>query len=111
MKVAINGFGRIGRQVYKILSEKYPDVEVVAVNDLTDTKTLAHLLKYDSNYGVWDAKITPEVGKIAVNNNEFKVLAEMDAAKLPWKELGVEVVVECTGHYTDGERAKAHLTA
>jgi glyceraldehyde 3-phosphate dehydrogenase len=111
MKVAINGFGRIGRQVYKILTEKYPEVQVMAVNDLTDTNTLAHLLKFDSTYGVWDEKISPLDRAIEVGKNKFKVFAEIDAAKLPWKELGIDVVLECTGHYTDGEKAKVHLDA
>jgi glyceraldehyde 3-phosphate dehydrogenase len=111
MKVAINGFGRIGRQVFKILTEKYPKVEIVAVNDLTDTNTLAHLLKFDSNYGVWGAKITPLEGQLEVNGKKVHVYAEKEASNLPWRELKVDVVLECTGHYTDGEQAKDHLEA
>jgi glyceraldehyde 3-phosphate dehydrogenase len=111
VKLAINGFGRIGRQVFKILTEKYPDVQIVAVNDLTDVSTLAHLLKYDSNYGTWDALITPGEGFLEVNGEEVKVFAEKDPANLPWKKLGVDVVLECTGFFTDGEKAKAHLVA
>lgn len=111
MKVAINGFGRIGRQVFKILTEEYPKVEIVAVNDLTDTNTLAHLLKFDTNYGVWSAKITPGTDFIDVNGKKVKAYAEKDAANLPWGKLGVDVVLECTGHYTDGEKAKVHLEA
>ncbi len=111
MKLAINGFGRIGRQVFKIITDKYPDVEIVAVNDLTDVATLAHLLKYDSNYGVWHALITPGEGALEVNGKEVKVFAEKDPANLPWKKLGVDVVVESTGFFTDGEKAKAHLAA
>ncbi len=111
MKVAINGFGRIGRQVFKIFTEKYPNVEVVAINDLGDNKTLAHLLKYDSNYGTFDAKITSDSDSIAVNGKKVKVLAEKDPVNLPWKELGIDVVIESTGFFTDGEKAKAHLEA
>ncbi len=111
MKVAINGFGRIGRQVFKALTAKYPEVEVVAINDLTDTKTLAHLLKYDSNYGVCKDKIEERENSIAVNGKEIKILAEKDPADLPWKELDVDAVIESTGFFTDGEKAKAHLNA
>lgn len=111
MKLAINGFGRIGRQVFKILTEKYPEVQIVAVNDLTDVPTLAHLLKYDSNYGTCDAMITPGEGSIEVDGKEVKIYCEKDPANLPWKKLGVDVVLECTGFFTDGEKAKAHLVA
>jgi glyceraldehyde 3-phosphate dehydrogenase len=109
MKIAINGFGRIGRQVFKILTEKYPEAEIVAINDLTDVGTLAHLLKFDSNYGVWDAKITPENGILDINGKKIKVFNEKDPVNLPWGELEIDVVIECTGFYTDGEKAKAHL--
>ncbi len=111
MKVAINGFGRIGRQVFKILTEKYPEVDIVAVNDLTSIQTLATLLKYDSNYGTWDVKIVPEANAIEVDGKKVKIYTEKDATLLPWKGLGVDVVLECTGFYTDGEKAKAHLVA
>lgn len=111
MKVAINGFGRIGRQVFKAFFENYPKVTVVAVNDLTDTKTLAHLLKYDSTYGIFDADIKPTEKGISVGGKEIKVFAERDPANLPWKKLGVDVVIESTGFFTDGEKAKVHLTA
>jgi len=111
MKLAINGFGRIGRQVFKIITEKYPNVEIVAVNDLTDNKTLAHLLKYDSNYGVWDVPISLGTGYIEVGGKKVTTFAEKDPANLPWKKLGVDVVLECTGFFTDGEKAKAHLAA
>jgi glyceraldehyde 3-phosphate dehydrogenase len=110
MRVAINGFGRIGRQVFKILTEKYKkEVEIVAVNDLTDVNTLAHLLKYDSNYGVWEAKIVPGKDFIEVNGRKTKVLTEKIPSKLPWKKLKVDVVLECTGFFTDGELAAQHL--
>jgi len=112
MKIAINGFGRIGRQVFKILStKKYPDAEIVAINDLTDNTTLAHLLKFDSNYGRYDAVITPGEDFLKINGQKVRVFAEEDPAKLPWKELEVDVVLECTGFFTDGKLAKAHLRA
>lgn len=111
MKVAINGFGRIGRQVFKILGEKYPNIEVVAINDLGDNKTLAHLLKYDSNYGVFKGAITSDADSITVNGKKIKVLEEKEPANLPWKDLEVDVVIESTGFFTDGEKAKAHLEA
>ncbi|MEK7447798.1 MAG: type I glyceraldehyde-3-phosphate dehydrogenase [Patescibacteria group bacterium] len=111
MRVAINGFGRIGRQVFKVFTEKYPNIEVVAINDLGDNKTLAHLLKYDSNYGIFNAEITSDAGSITVNGKKIKVLEEKEPANLPWSELGVDVVIESTGFFTDGEKAKTHLGA
>lgn len=99
IKVAINGFGRIGRQAFRRVLEKHPDIEVVAINDLTDSKTLAHLLKYDSVYGKFDKEIN------------CKMFAEKDPEKLPWKDLRVDVVLECTGLFTDNESAKKHITA
>jgi glyceraldehyde 3-phosphate dehydrogenase len=112
MRVAINGFGRIGRQVFKILTEKHSkEVTIVAVNDLTDTATLAHLLKYDSNYGTWKANIKPGKDFIEVNGHKVKVLSEKIPSKLPWKKLKVDVVLECTGFFTDGELAGQHLRA
>jgi len=109
MKVAINGFGRIGRQVFKALFEKHPEVEIVAVNDLTDVKTLAFLLKYDSNYGRFETEIAVKEGSLNVGGKDIKVFAEKDPANLPWKDLGIDVVVESTGFFTDGEKAKIHL--
>jgi len=112
VKVAINGFGRIGRQVFKILTEKYgKKVQVVAINDLTDNETLSHLLKFDSNYGIWDARIEPAKDSIVVNGKKIKTYEEREPVKLPWKALGVDVVLECTGFFTDGEHAKDHLDA
>lgn len=111
MRVAINGFGRIGRQVLKIFIEQYPKVQVVAINDLGDTKTLAHLFKYDSNYGTFEGKIESTDNTLIVNGKKIEVFAEKDAALLPWKKLKVDVVLECTGHYTDGEKARVHLEA
>lgn len=109
-KVGINGFGRIGRNVFRA-ALKNPAVEIVAVNDLTDAKTLAHLLKYDSIHGILDAEIKAEGSNIVVNGKTIKVLAEREPANLPWKDLGVEVVVESTGRFTDKEKAAAHIAA
>ncbi|NOZ92311.1 type I glyceraldehyde-3-phosphate dehydrogenase [bacterium 3DAC] len=112
VRVAINGFGRIGRQVFKVLFEKYRDqVEVVAVNDLTDVKTLAHLLKYDSNYGKFEADIRTEGDYILVDDVKIKVLAEPDPAKLPWKDLNIDIVVESTGRFRERDKAAKHLEA
>lgn len=112
IRVAINGFGRIGRQVFKVLTEKYgKQIQVVAVNDLTDNATLAHLLKYDSNYGPWKAKIESTKDGLVVNGKKVKVFAEKIPSKLPWKNLKVDVVLECTGFFTDGELAGQHIRA
>jgi glyceraldehyde 3-phosphate dehydrogenase len=109
-KVGINGFGRIGRQVFKAIHDFHPDdLQVVAVNDLTDPQTNAHLLKYDSNYGVFPGDISATDDAIAVNGNTIKVLAERDPAKIPWSDLGIEIVVESTGLFTDAEKARAHI--
>ncbi len=110
-KVAINGFGRIGRQVFKRILETYPDLQVVAINDLTDTKTLAHLLKYDSSYGVLNKEVSAGDGVIVVDGKEYAVLAEKNPENLPWKKLGVEIVLECTGLFTDKVSAQKHLDA
>jgi glyceraldehyde 3-phosphate dehydrogenase len=110
-KVGINGFGRIGRQVLRTISERHPDdLEVVAVNDITDTKTLAHLLKYDSNYGRYPGTVEVGDGALLVDGQEIKVFAQKDPALLPWKDLGVAVVVESTGLFTDGTKAAVHRT-
>jgi glyceraldehyde 3-phosphate dehydrogenase len=112
VKVGINGFGRIGRQVLKALLERYPDkVEVVAVNDITDTKTLAHLFKYDSNYGTYKGDVKYTDKSIIINGKEIRVFAEKDPANLPWKDLGVDVVIESTGLFTDADKAKVHITS
>ena len=111
MKVAINGFGRIGRQTFRRILEKHPDLDVVAINDLTDTKTLAHLLKHDSSYGLYDNEVSATTGGIMVGGEEYKVIAEKDPEKLPWKELGVDIVLECTGLFTDRESASKHIKA
>jgi glyceraldehyde 3-phosphate dehydrogenase (phosphorylating) len=110
-RVAINGFGRIGRQSLRTILERHPEIEVVAVNDLTDTKTAAHLFRYDSTYGRYPGAVTVGDGEITVDGKTIKYLAERDPAKLPWKALGVELVIESTGFFTDGAKAKAHLDA
>ena len=110
VKVAINGFGRIGRNALKILLDRR-DVQVVAINDITDAKTLAHLLQHDSTYGTYDKKVSAKEHSIMVNTREIPVYAEKDPAKLPWQELGVDVVIESTGFFTKPEDAKAHLKA
>lgn len=111
-KVGINGFGRIGRQVLKALRDYYPDeIQVVAVNDLTDNHTLAHLLTYDSNYGPFDGDVSYTEDTLIVDGNEIKTFAERDPSKLPWGELGVEIVIESTGVFTDAAKARAHIDA
>lgn len=109
-KIGINGFGRIGRNAFKIAFER-PDLEIAAVNDLTDTKTLAHLLKHDSNYGTYEHDVSFDDEHIIVNDQKIKVLAEKDPAALPWKDLGVDVVIESTGLFVDPEKASAHVKA
>ena len=109
-KVAINGFGRIGRNAFKVAYER-SDLEIVAINDLTDTKTLAHLLKYDSNYGIYQHDVSFDEQNIVVNGNPIRVYAEKDPSALPWGDLGVDVVIESTGRFTTGETASAHVTA
>jgi len=111
IKIAINGFGRIGRPTFRRILEKHPDLEIKAINDLTDTKTLAHLLKYDSVYGNYDKSIEHKQEAIVVDNKEFKILSEKEPGKLPWKDLGVDIVLECTGRFTDIEAAKQHIQA
>ncbi|MBE7550954.1 MAG: type I glyceraldehyde-3-phosphate dehydrogenase [Anaerolineales bacterium] len=111
-KVGINGFGRIGRQVFKAIRDNYGDsLEVVAVNDIGDIPTMAHLLKYDSNYGKFDGKVEAVEGGINVDGKLLKVLAERDPANLPWGSLGVDIVVESTGLFTDASKAGVHLKA
>ena len=109
-KIAINGFGRIGRAAFKIaLARK--GTEVVAINDLTDAVTLAHLLKYDTTYGAYRSDVTAEKGAIIIDGKRYPVFAEPDPKKLPWKDLEVDVVLECTGRFVDGDSAGQHLTA
>ena len=111
VKVGINGFGRIGRNYFRALVASGADLDVVAVNDLTDNKTLAHLLKYDSILGRFDGEVSYDDDALWVNGKEIKAFAERDPAALPWGELGVDVVIESTGFFTDATKAKAHLDA
>ena len=111
VRVGINGFGRIGRNVFRAAQAKETDIEWVAVNDITDTKTLAHLLKYDSTYGPFPGEVEATADGIKVDGSEVKVLAERDPGALPWGELGVDVVIESTGFFTDRENASKHLDA
>jgi glyceraldehyde 3-phosphate dehydrogenase len=111
IRVAINGFGRIGRPVFKRIIENHKDLEVVAINDLTDAKTLAHLLKYDSIYGIYQKSVKAEGDYLLVNGQKFKVFAEKDPANLPWKELKIDIVLECSGVFTDYEGARKHIEA
>ena len=109
VRVGVNGFGRIGRNYWRALDSLDHDIEIVAVNDLTDTKTLAHLLKYDSVLGKLDHEVTAGEGVITVNGQELKVLSERNPAALPWADLGVDVVIESTGHFTKADDARKHL--
>jgi glyceraldehyde 3-phosphate dehydrogenase len=110
IKVAINGFGRIGRNAFKI-AWGHPELEVVAVNDLADTKTLAHLLKHDSNYGLYHHDVSYDEQNLKVEGKNVRVLAEKDPSTLPWSDMGVDVVIESTGFFTKKEDASKHLTA
>ncbi len=110
LRVGINGFGRIGRQSMKAMLERYPrDIEIVAINDLTDTKTNAHLLKYDSTYGRFPGEVEATPEALIVNGHNIKVISQRDPAQIPWGDLGVQLVIESTGFFTDAEKAKAHL--
>lgn len=109
-KVAINGFGRIGRNAFKIAFAR-SDIEIVAINDLTDTKTLAYLLKHDSNYGTYDKDVSFDDSNIIVDGHHVKVLAERDPGVLPWGDLGVDVVIESTGFFVEPDKARAHIHA
>jgi len=108
--IAINGFGRIGRNAFKIAFER-SDVTIVAINDLTDTKTLAYLLKHDSNYGTYEREVSADDEGLIVDGKKIKVLAEKDPAALPWEDLGVDIVIESTGFFTDKEGASKHIEA
>jgi len=110
VKVGINGFGRIGRNVFRAAYDD-PDIEIVAVNDLTDAKTLAHLLQYDSIFGIFDADVEPSDSSLMIDGKEVKVTAERDPAALPWGDLGIDYVIESTGRFTKAEDAKKHLDA
>ncbi len=110
-KVAINGFGRIGRPTFRRILENHPDLEVVAINDLTDNETLSYLLKYDSVYGVYGKEVEFDKESITVGGKKFKVFEEKDPEKLPWKELRVDIVLECTGVFRDLEGSRKHIKA
>ena len=109
-KIAINGFGRIGRNAFKLAFER-DDIEVIAINDLTDTKTLAHLLKHDSTYGTYHYDVSYDENSIFVAGKQIRVLAERDPALLPWGEFGIDVVIEATGLFVQPEKARAHINA
>lgn len=111
VKVGINGFGRIGRNYFRALLAQGADVEIVGINDLTDTKTLAHLTKYDSILGRLDATVEAGDGAIIINGKAIPVFAERNPADLPWAKVGADIVIESTGHFTDAEKAKGHITA
>jgi len=111
-KIGINGFGRVGRQALRIVQEKYPDkLEVAAVNDLFDVATNAHLFEYDTNYGTYHGSVEAQGNDLMVDGRAIRVLAERDPAKLPWRDLGVQVVIESTGVFTEGPKAAAHIQA
>ncbi|MFW0108464.1 type I glyceraldehyde-3-phosphate dehydrogenase [Rothia sp. P7181] len=111
VRVAINGFGRIGRTFFRAAAKDGAGFEIVAVNDLTDAKTLAHLLKYDSIMGTFESDVQVKDGNLVVDGKEIKILAEREPANLPWADLGVDVVLESTGLFTEGTKAKAHIEA
>src|SRR5688572_1120563 len=109
-RIGINGFGRIGRQVFKAIRDRYGDsLEVVAVNDIGDVPTMAHLLKYDSNYGKFDGTVKVVENGIEIDGKLVKILAQRDPAQIPWGDLGVSIVVESTGFFTNAEKAAAHI--
>src|SRR5258708_31517614 len=110
IRVGINGFGRIGRQVLRAIREYYPDaIEVVAFNDLGDLETMAHLCRHDSNYGAYGGKVEVTGGNLVVDGDVIKALAEKDPAKIPWGDLGVSIVLESTGFFTDADKAGGHM--
>ena len=112
LRIVINGFGRIGRTAFKVVLDRHPDeVEVVAINDLMEPATLAHLLKYDSVYGVYPKEVSSDERDLIVNGQKYPIFAEKEPAKLPWQNLGVDVVIESTGRFTKLEEASKHITA
>ena len=108
-RIGINGFGRIGRQVVRAILERHPALEVAAVNDLTDVRTNAHLFHYDSTYGRFNGTVEAQDGRIVINGRGIDVLSEREPAKLPWRDHGIDLVVESTGRFTDAKKAAAHL--
>ncbi|MDD2696914.1 MAG: type I glyceraldehyde-3-phosphate dehydrogenase [Candidatus Pacebacteria bacterium] len=111
IKIAINGFGRIGRPTFRSILDSHPGLEVVAINDLTDTETLVHLLKYDSLYGIYQKSVKAGKDELIIDGKKVKIFKEADPSKLPWKELGIDVVLECSGVFTEIDGVKQHLTA
>jgi glyceraldehyde 3-phosphate dehydrogenase len=111
VRVGINGFGRIGRQSLKAMIERTPDLEVVAVNDLVDAEMNAHLFKHDSTYGAYEGSVEARNGNLVIDGREIRILAEKDPAALPWRDLGVDIVLESTGLFTDAAKARAHIDA
>ncbi len=111
IKIAINGFGRIGRSTFRRILDKHSDLEMVAINDLADAETLAHLLRHDSVYGAYDKKVESDQNGLIINGKKIKVLSEKEPGQLPWKDLGVEIVLECTGFFASQEGANQHLEA
>jgi glyceraldehyde 3-phosphate dehydrogenase len=111
VKIGINGFGRIGRQVLRILLDKYPEFDIVGINDITSPETNAHLFKYDSTYGKSHDEVYLEGDFMHAGKAKFRVLAMKNPAELPWKDLGADIVLECTGLFTDAEKAKLHMAA
>jgi len=110
-KIAINGFGRIGRLAFRNILDSHPKLQIVAINDLTDSKTLSHLLKYDSSYGIYAKNVSSDAENIIVDKKKYRVFAEKDPANLPWGKLGIDVVLECTGFFMDYEGNLKHLNA
>src|SRR5438046_5095573 len=110
-RVAINGSGRIGGQFLKAMIERHPEVEVVAINDLADPKMNAYLFKHDTTYGTYEGEVSSSADAITVDGRKMKVLAERDPAKLPWKALDIDIVIESTGLFTDATKARAHIEA
>lgn len=111
IKIAINGFGRIGRPVFRRILDNHPGLEVAAINDLTDSKTMAHLLKYDSVYGIYKKSVKAANGDLLINGKKIKVFTEKDPANLPWKKMKIDIVLECTGAFTSYEKVKGHTEA
>ena len=111
VRIGVNGFGESKLVLKAAIEKNFPEIEFVAFNDVADAKTLAHLFKYDSNYGIYDGKVEAKEGAIVVDGKEYKVFAERDPKNLPWKELGVDIVVESTGLFTDAAKASAHIEA
>lgn len=109
IKVGINGFGRIGRQVLKAAKQYYPDMDIVAFNDLGDLETMAHLFRYDSNYGPFDGTVEVDGDSLVINGDKIHALSERNPADLPWGDLGVDIVIESTGFFTDGAKAAGHI--